>query len=436
MKLVLCVIPQKNHETAMKILMSAFACAPNEGSEPEIGWRWALETARMGHDVLVLTSADCRQEIEREINQRGIPQNLSFDMFMPPLLQKVQDIGIGVGLKGVTYHVVHLIWQLVALRHVRRHFRGRQFDLVHHVTFAMIRHPTMLNRLGLPLVLGPLGGGERAPMALRRDLSWRPWLQELLRDVHTWLTRFDPVSRPACRAATIIFARTRETKNALPKRWHNKTLIHLGLGIDVGPVPKPPMRAPGEPLRLVFAGRILEWKGLHLAIEALAIARAKGADAELAVVGSGPAVPRLKVLARKLDVDPFVTWRGVLPRSELMNLYSSQHVLLFPSLHDSGGMVVLESLSRGLPVICLALGGPAEIVNSTCGRVVPVHGGKQDCKQGLSHAILELAANEILRYRLGRAALCRANELTWPAVVGQAYAEIGARLSELKVSPP
>src|SRR5262245_7219391 len=104
----------------MKILMSAFACAPNEGSESEIGWQWAVGTDRMGHDVLVRTTADSKQQIEREINQRGIPQNLSFDMFMPPLLQKVQDIGIGVGLEGVTYHFVHLIWQLAALRHVRR----------------------------------------------------------------------------------------------------------------------------------------------------------------------------------------------------------------------------------------------------------------------------------------------------------------------------
>ena len=41
----------------MRILLSAFACAPHSGSEPGVGWHWALELARLGHDVLVLTRA-------------------------------------------------------------------------------------------------------------------------------------------------------------------------------------------------------------------------------------------------------------------------------------------------------------------------------------------------------------------------------------------
>jgi hypothetical protein len=46
-----------------------------------------------------------------------------------------------------------------------------------------------MGRLPVPLVLGPVGGGERAPIALRRDVSWRGWLLDLARDVHTWLIR-------------------------------------------------------------------------------------------------------------------------------------------------------------------------------------------------------------------------------------------------------
>ena len=48
--------------------------------------------------------------------------------------------------------------------------------------------------------------------------------------------------------------------------------------------------------------------------------------------------------------------------------------MLFPSLHDSGGMVVLESLAYGLPVVCLNIGGPGIIVTNGCGRLVDVVG--------------------------------------------------------------
>ena len=51
----------------MKILMSAYACEPNKGSEPGIGWQWAMETARLGHEVWVLTRANNRSAIEEKM---------------------------------------------------------------------------------------------------------------------------------------------------------------------------------------------------------------------------------------------------------------------------------------------------------------------------------------------------------------------------------
>src|SRR5262249_17128782 len=53
-----------------------------------------------------------------------------------------------------------------------------------------------------------------------------------------------------------------------------------------------------------------------------------------------------------------------MPPAELFELYDTHSLLLFPSLHDSGGFVVLEALSHGLPVVCLDLGGPREIVTA------------------------------------------------------------------------
>src|ERR1700754_5082034 len=59
-----------------------------------------------------------------------------------------------------------------------------------------------------------------------------------------------------------------------------------------------------------------------------------------------------------------------LPQNALFELYRSHDLFLFPSLHDSGGFVVLEALAHGLPVVCLDLGGPKEIVTPESGVIV------------------------------------------------------------------
>ena len=181
----------------MKILMSAFVCVPGYGSEAAVGWNMALETARLGHDVVVLTETSFRADIERELASGKLPKNLRFHIFSPAWLEGIRDAGLAWGFSWITWHLLHFLWQFCALSHVRHNFKGTDFDLIHHVSYAGIRHPTLLTRLGLPTVIGPLGGGERAPMQLRKTFPWKAWCGELLRDIHTWALRVDPITRVA-----------------------------------------------------------------------------------------------------------------------------------------------------------------------------------------------------------------------------------------------
>jgi glycosyltransferase involved in cell wall biosynthesis len=106
-------------------------------------------------------------------------------------------------------------------------------------------------------------------------------------------------------------------------------------------------------------------------------------------------------------------------------MYRSHDALLFPSLRDSAGLTVLESLCRGLPVIGLALGGTAGMVNHTCGRVVDVEGLNEGaCVEGLADAIIDVATTEGLSVSLSRGAIARAKDYSWPLVVARVYTEI------------
>ncbi len=415
----------------MKILLTAFAFAPNQGSERGLGWNWALATARQGHEVTVLTQIELRGDIEAEIAAGRVPKSLRVVFFMPGWLDRFQARGVGAGYASLTWHLTHLLWQILAYRHVRDQLDLSAFDVVHHLTYSGIRHPTLMGRLPLPLILGPLGGGERAPLALRKTLPWGGWLKDLLRDVHTALIRVDPITRRACAEAAVIYVKTEESRAAIAPAFRNKTFIHMEIGTKgAATAPKPP-RDPQAPLRILYAGRFVYWKGMHLGLKALAEAASQGLNARLTMLGQGPDEAFWRGLADDLGVGPIIDWRAWVDHDRIGALYRAHDLVLFPSLHDSSGNVVLESLAHGLPVVCLDLGGPAVLVNETCGRVIAT-GDRSEarCVRALADALIELDRTDGLLARLSAGARARADSFRWPDLVAGFYRHAGQRLAE------
>ncbi len=414
----------------MKILMSAFACSPVRGSEEGVGWNWAVQSAEQGHDVTVITQICDQADIEAAVAKGGLPARLTFDFLMPAWLAMFRKATLKIGLRGLSDHLTHLLWQFSAYNHAKKNYCDSGFEIIHHITYGGIRHPTLLGMLPIPLVLGPLGGGDRIPFALRRRFGWLSWTRELMRDLHTWALRFDPITLHACSCALVIYVKTAASKYVLPWRFHDKTAVRMEIGTHdvVQAVPERAHRD-GE-IRLMYAGRFLDLKGIRLGLKALAVARSKGVRARLTLVGpGGPDETSWRQLAKQLGIEDAIDWRGWVTTSELNGLYQSQDALLFPSLRDSSGNVVLESLAYGLPVICLDLGGPGQLVDEQCGRVVPVEGANDFiCVERLAATIEELATSPAVLERLSIGALDRARQYLWSDVVEGLYADVQRRL--------
>ncbi len=161
-------------------------------------------------------------------------------------------------------------------------------------------------------------------------------------------------------------------------------------------------------------GRLLWWKGIDLALRATASAREQGEEITLTIIGDGPAEEWLKALAADLGLGDLVTFVKRMSQEQLFQRYTSYDVLLFPSLHDSGGNVVLESLSYALPVICLDVGGPPTLVNERCGIVVPSRkSDTAEVARALGSALVTMSRDRDLRASLSQGAVRRAAELTW-----------------------
>ncbi len=406
---------------SLKLLFSAYACEPGKGSEPGVGWRWAVETAALGHEVWVITRENNEPGIDRQLSQHK-PKNLHFVYYDLPSWARWWK----KGRHGV--HLYYLLWQWGAWLRARGLHAEQRFDAVHHITFGVTRHPSFMGRLGIPFIVGPLGGGERAPYEMRKYLSFSGKVKDALRDVVNVLSRFDPWVRQMYEQATLILLKTPQSLAWLPERYQGKAQCLLEIGVDKtdsGEQPVIPFRG-HQSLHILYVGRFLYWKGMDLGLRAIAELRDRGIAVRLTMIGQGPEKERWQMLNAQLKLAYCVTWIPWMKQQELLKAYQTFDTLLFPSLHDSSGNVVLEAMAGGLPVVCLDLGGPAQLVDDECGRVVAVEGRTADeVVRALADALAELAADPTLVRHLRAGAQARAQEFSWRRTVAQVWSEHG-----------
>lgn len=351
----------------MKLLISAYACAPNYGSDHAVGWNWTTEAHRLGHEIWALVSPAHHNSIKSACHDNPDLDGIHWvfpEVKAWPLKQTVEP---------KWERTYNLLWQRVALRHARDLDRRVDFDAIHHLTWAGIRAPTFLGTLKPPLIIGPIGGGETSPPSLRDGLSFRGKLLEKIRDLSNSTITINPLVRPGLTNAAVIFVSTTETQNLFEGALRSKTVVFTQLGLPNPPAARPPRIRRGSP-KFLYAGRLLNWKGVHIAVRAFAEVARQIPDSHFTIVGDGPERSRLEQDVRAQNLFNHVEFIPRLPQNQLFELYDSHDLLLFPSLHDSGGFVVLEALSHGLPVVCLDLGGPKDMVTPNSGLVIKTSG--------------------------------------------------------------
>lgn len=377
------------------ICISAYACDPTRGSEPGIGWNVVRELARR-HRVWAVTRRKNQPNISSELARAPLPnlRMVYVDLPRPALGWKRGAVGV---------EVYYRVWQRLAARTIRRWHREIGFDVAQHVTFGRYWTPAGLASVPVPFVWGPVGGGESAPRAFRADFGWRGRTYEWFRDRARELGERTPAVRRTVRRSALALAVTPDSAARLRALGAARVELFSAMGFDGSSYGELIRLRPASagPVRFISMGRLLHWKGVHLGLQAFAAADIPGS--EFWIVGEGPEGARLSLLAQRLRLESRVRFLGARPRHEALDLLAECHVLVHPSLHDSGGWVCLEAMAAARPVICLDLGGPAEQVTERTGMKITA-GTPQQAVADLANAMTALGRNPELRQALGAAA--------------------------------
>ena len=440
--------PQAGDLARKHVLVVAFACGPGRGSEPGQGWEVASRLAAR-FDVTALVYSGFRPAVEAELAARPVP-GLRVVWFRLPG-EDARHHARGVDRTGLREQLHYVFWTVAARALVRRlhdgHASGaggsRPFDAAVHTSFMRYWSPSPAAVLdGVPFLWGPVGGGETAPAGFVRALPLGGRLRAALRVGVRVASHGLPWVRETARRATLGLATTDESAARMRRLGAVRVetaRASVALADDtfarlaaLGP-------PPAGPPTFLFTGRLLDWKNVALGLRAFGRACAEApaamAGARFVVVGDGPERARLERLAASLPGGAAVEFRGAVSRDAALAELERAHVLVHPSLHDSGGYATLEALAAARPVVCLDLGGPGVQVTPEVGVAVPAH-TPEGAEAAMAAALARLAGDAALRARLGAGGRARvAARFRWTVLAGDLADRLDALMAAETLHP-
>lgn len=377
-----------------KILISAFSCLPDRGSEQGVGWNWTILTSRT-QNVTLVTRTKNKALIEKEISQNSI-KNLTV-LYVPSSLK----------LRKISIYLEYLHWQLMIFYFLRKHIKKFKYDYIFHVTFGALFLPILIHKLGIPFVWGPIGGGEIVPTRLISNFTIFSKIKHLFKLFLIYTIAINPFIIGPAKKAKLILVRTNDTKNVIPARFHYKTQVLLETCVDLNKFNSllfhddQSHSNDSKKLTISYSGRLIDFKNVSMLIESLLLLKRKNLFFHLNIIGSGPDELRLKRLVNKYQLTNDVLFHGELTRNDLITLLVRTDIYAFPSLREAGTWSLIEAMALGKAIVCVKTSGMDVLTDDYSALRINVT-NYQDMKLNFSNALEKLILNKELRTSFGQ----------------------------------
>jgi len=131
-----------------------------------------------------------------------------------------------------------------------------------------------------------------------------------------------------------------------------------------------PPSSSDETFNWLSVSNLVEDKGHDTLLRAFAKLNDK--KSMLTIVGDGPLMGSLQLLSKSLDINDRVVFTGIISRDEIPNTFTNSHAFIHPSRYETQGIVIIEALATGRPVISTKCGGPNHVIKEGDGYLIPI----------------------------------------------------------------
>ena len=330
----------------MKILTIAYACEPNRGSEPGVGWNWVRQVAQQDEiDLTVITRTNNKNVIDAfyESNPKEGINFIYYDL--PKFVLKHKN-----GDKGIK--LFFTLWQIGVVNYIKKSHLEKDFDIIWDFNFGSLALPTFCYKLKQKYFIGPVSTKESIPetyinrMGFKASLKYR--IQQFMR-THLWTS---PFSWHALKKASFILTCNEMSRKYLPKNSKSVSVFHNGLDLseDIEIIDHK-----DKPLHLIYSGRLIQSKNIEAAIEAIRLMKYNKEQLLFSIYGNGPEKNKLQLLVEKYQLNDVVEFCPKVSQKELFEAYKNGDIYLFPSLLEISSTSVMEAMYFGLLPICLKI---------------------------------------------------------------------------------
>lgn len=394
----------------MKLLISAYACSPYQGSEPGVGWGFINELS-IYHELHVICEARYENEIKEYINNNAdanVAKNVKFYFLNRDRNQLLEKFW------PPSYYWTYRKWHQEAFKLSKALHSEHKFDVAHQLTMVGFREPGYLWQLGIPFVWGPVGGMGYFPRKYFSSVSLYGSLYFKLYNLFNCL-QMNFATRPR-RAAEYagkgLIGATTENIEGFYKYWNNdQAMLMSEVGLPPSRSFKPNIRKDGEALQIVWSGQHIPGKALNLTLEAVA-QLPESCNWRLNILGEGKLTTAWKELAYELSISDRVHFYGRIPREQALLVMQKSHLMIITSLRDLTSTVIVEALAHGLPIICLNHCGFRDAIDDTCGIKIELSHPEHTITS-IKESIFKIENNEQFRLGLSDGAIQRALEFEW-----------------------
>lgn len=401
----------------LSILINAYACSPNMGSEPGMAWNWCVNLAKYC-ELHIITEGEFRDKIEAILPTLSQGKNMHF--YYNPVSEEIREMCWNQG--DWRFYKYYKEWQWKTYLIAKDICQKIHIDILHQLNMIGFREPGYLWKISdIPFVWGPIGGLKQFPEAYLKNAGWKIRLfNKLKNQINVYQIKHDKRVIAALHRAAVLISSIPDSYNAIKRYHHLDSVLIPETGCFISN-DLPTGRFFDEKLHAMWVGKFDFRKQLSLAIQA--IARTKNPNIILDIYGTGndEQVETVKQLVQFLNIEEQIVWHGNQPHSVVMQAMKEAQLFLFTSVSEDTSTVVLEAISNRLPVLCFNACGMASVIDEKVGCKIELSTPQQSIND-FAEALNKFEKNRNLLKVCSQNCKDRQQEFSWDRKAKQVIA--------------
>lgn len=394
----------------LSVLINAYACSPNMGSEPGMAWNWCVNLANHC-ELHIITEGEFRDNIESALPL--IPQGKNMHFYYNPVSEEIRKMCWNQG--DWRFYKYYREWQYKTLQIAKSIIQEHQIDIIHQLNMIGFREPGFLWKIeNIPFIWGPIGGLMDIPLNyIALQNVKRKIIAYLKTTLNVLQVKYHPRVKKALQKSSFIIGAARESVEKIERYYGKKVILINEAGCYIKNTCADRTDEDDGIFHIVWVGRFLYTKKLDLALRTISkLNHLKNIKFHIVGSGNEKDVESYKRLENALNINDVCVWHGNVSHATVQNIMQKSDILFFTSIAEGTPHVVLEAINNCLPVVCFDCCGHGDSVNEEVGLKIKLSNPQQSIDEFAAN-IEYLYHNRDILLEKSKNCIGRQKELSW-----------------------